>query len=126
MYNGLVSKLPRPQSRTLTLDEFFIGYEASRPLFDAVREVIDSIDTCELRVTKSQIAFRRCKAFAWAWIPAKYMCGNTVPLVLTISLPDRNPSPRWKEIVEPYPGRYIHHLELLTVADIDDEVRAWL
>jgi hypothetical protein len=38
----------------------------------------------------------------------------------------RESSPRWKEIVEPAPGRFMHHLELDSVDDIDDEVPDWL
>jgi hypothetical protein len=33
---------------------------------------------------------------------------------------------RWKQIVEPAPGRFTHHLELHTASEIDDEVRRWL
>jgi hypothetical protein len=51
---------------------------------------------------------------------------KTAPLVLTLSFHKRDPSPRWKEIVEPYPGRFTHHLELYATNDIDDEVRNWL
>ena len=51
----------------MALDEFFEGAEASRPLFEAVRAAVESIGTVEMRVAKSQIAFRRRKAFAWAW-----------------------------------------------------------
>ena len=108
------------------MDEFFEGQEKSRQLFEAVRCVINIIGCTELRVTKSQIAFRRRKAFAWVWMPGKYLRGETAPLVLTLSLRSRDASPRWKEIVEPSPGRFTHHLELYSVNDIDDEVRDWL
>ena len=37
-----------------------------------------------------------------------------------------NISPRWKEIVEPAPGRFTHHLELYFADDVDDQVRCWL
>lgn len=47
-------------------------------------------------------------------------------LVLTFSFRSRNESQRWKEIVEPAPGRYTHHLELYSTADIDEDVRGWL
>jgi len=77
-------------------------------------------------VTKSQVAFRRRRAFAWAWMPGAYLRGNYAPLVLTLSFRQREPSPRWKEVVEHYPGRFTHHLELRSTAEIDDEVRAWL
>ena len=48
------------------------------------------------------------------------------PLVLTISFMKRDPSPRWKEIVEPTPGRFMHHLEVYSTEDLDQQVREWL
>ena len=110
----------------MTLDEFFEGQELSRQLFDALHGVIEELGPVELRVTKSQIAFRRGKAFAWAWMPGKYLRHKVAPLVLSVSLPGRDASPRWKQIVEPAPGRFMHHLELYAIDQIDDEVRAWL
>ena len=38
----------------------------------------------------------------------------------------RDPSTRWKEIVEPAPGRFTHPMELRSPEDIDAEVRARL
>lgn len=110
----------------MSLDEFFEGYGESRHIFDALRGIIDTLGPAELRVTKSQIAMCRGKAFAWVWIPSKYLRGKIAPLILTFSFPSRDASPRWKEIVEPSPGRFTHHLELYTVDDIDDEVISWL
>lgn len=79
-----------------------------------------------MRVTKSQIAFHRGRAFAWAWMPAKWLGGNMAPLVLSVRLPRRDRSRRWKEVVEPAPGRFMHHLELYVPGDIDTQVRRWL
>lgn len=110
----------------LTLDEFFAGREESRRIFDALRAAVDVVGPSEVRVTKSQVAFRRRTAFAWAWVPGMYLRGGPSPLVLTLSRRERDHSPRWKQIVEPAPGRYTHHLELHSEADIDDEVVAWL
>ncbi|HQE93251.1 MAG TPA: DUF5655 domain-containing protein [Anaerolineae bacterium] len=113
-------------STKMTPEEFFEGHDLSMHLFEAVRGALGAIGSAETRVTKSQIAFRRRKAFAWVWMPGKYLHGSRAPLVLTLSLSRRNASPRWKEIVEPSPGRFTHHLELYALADIDDEVRNWL
>lgn len=110
----------------MTLDEFFAGYEASRPLFDALREAIESLGPVEVDVTKSQIAFRDGRAFAWAWIPDRYLHGGHAPLVLSVALKRRDASTRWKEIVEPAPGRFMHHLELLDIGQVDAEVLSWI
>jgi hypothetical protein len=110
----------------ILLDEFFEGLQESYDLFEAVLKEINVLGAAEMRVSKSQIAFRRKKAFAWVWVPGKYLHGKTAPLVLTLSFRGRSSSPRWKEIVEPYPGRFTHHLELYSVLDLDDEVRGWL
>lgn len=107
----------------MTLDEFFEGQEESRQIFDALRDVVNTIGPTELR---SQIAIYRRKAFAWVWIPGRYLRGKIAPLVLTLSFGSRDASPRWKEIVEPAPGRFTHHLELYATSDIDDEVVNWL
>jgi hypothetical protein len=109
-----------------TVANFFAGYAESRRLFEAVRQEIEALGHCTTYTSKSQIAFRRRRNFAWVWIPAMYLRGETAPLVLTISLLRRDPSDRWKEIVEPYPGRFTHHLELRDVTDIDIAVRRWL
>ncbi|MDM7999950.1 MAG: DUF5655 domain-containing protein [Dehalococcoidia bacterium] len=110
----------------MTLDDFFAGHEESRLIFEAVRGAVDAVGETDIRVTKSQIAFRRRRAFAWAWMAGKYLSRRHAPLVLTISLRRRDLSARWKEVVEPTPGRFTHHLELYAASDIDDEVRTWL
>ena len=112
--------------RSLTLDEFFAGWDESRQIFEALRAAVALVGAADLRVTKSQVAFARRKAFAWAWVPGRYLRGRTAPLVLTFVFPARDPSPRWKEIVQPAPGRFTHHLELFSADEIDAEVSAWL
>ena len=79
----------------------------------------------EMRATKSQVAFRRRRAFAWAWIPSMYLSGPRPPLVLSVALLRQDSSPRWKEVVEPTPGNFMHHLELGSSAAVDEEVLGW-
>jgi hypothetical protein len=107
------------------LEEFFSGFDRSRTLFECVYTVLGAGGPFEMQVTKSQIAFKAGKQFARAWIPGRYLKSN-VPLVLSISLPGRDSSPRWKEIVEPASVRFMHHLELNSEDEIDDEVRDWI
>lgn len=110
----------------MTVDEFFAGHEDSREIFDRLRGFIESLGPTTVRVTKSQVAFRRRTAFAWTWMPATYLHRPSPPLVLTIALRHRDPSPRWKEVVEPRPGRFTHHLEVRAAAEIDTQVQRWL
>ena len=109
----------------MTLDQFFEGRLISRQIFDALSAAITGLGEVQVRVTKSQVAFARRRAFAWAWLPEMYL-GRGAPLVLTVALRRRDESPRWKQVVEPAPGRFTHHLELYAAEDIDGEVVAWL
>lgn len=110
----------------MTVDEFLTGCEESRQLFEAVREMIATVGPADIRVTKSQVAFRRRTGFAFVWMPDMYLGRGDVPLVLTVGLRRRNDSPRWRQVVEPAHGRFTHHLELRAVSDVDHEVRSWL
>ncbi|MFU8891042.1 MAG: DUF5655 domain-containing protein [Anaerosomatales bacterium] len=112
----------------ITLDEYFAECEpGSRELFEAVRAAVDSAGPAEVRATRSQVAFRRRTAFAWAWVPGQYLRGSDLPpLVLSVGLRRRDASPRWKEVVEPAPGRFMHHLEVRSADDLDYEVLEWL
>lgn len=114
------------QSSDHALDEFFAGRDESRRIFEAVRLAIAAIGPAELRVTRSQIAFRRRRGFAYVWMPGMYLRRTEVPLVLTVGLRRRDDSRRWKQVVEPAPGRFTHHLELRSPAEVDAEVSCWL
>ena len=79
-----------------------------------------------MRVSKSQIAFRRRRGFAWIWAPRQYRGPRAAPLVLSIALSRRIRSRRWKEVVEPRPGRFMHHLEVWRSRDLDSSIQRWL
>ena len=108
------------------MDDFFAGREESAHIFETLRIAVGDLGPAELYITKSQIGFRRHRPFAWAWIPGMYLRGEHAPLVLTLSLRRKDLSPRWKEIVEPAPGRFTHHLELRSESEIEGEIRRWL
>lgn len=110
----------------MTVDEFFAGHEQSMRIFQAVAGAVQAIGPAEVRVSKSQIAFRRRVSFAYVWIPEMYLGRGDVPLVLTVGLRRRDESPRWKQVVEPTPGRFTHHLELRIPSNVDADVHDWL
>lgn len=109
-----------------TLEGFCDGQPDSARLLKAVLAMLDEIGPYSVRVGKSQVTVRRRAAFAWVWMPRRVLRGRGAPLVLTVGLHRRDSSSRWKQIVEPHPGRFTHHLELRTVSDLDEEVRTVL
>ena len=109
--------------KPIPLEQYFAGRDPrARALFDAVRSVILSIGEAEIRVTTSQIAFRRQRSFAWTWLPGQYLSGDVAPLVLSVDLDRFDTSTRWKEVVEPTLNHFMHHLELHSTADLDPGV----
>lgn len=111
---------------SLTPDDYLSGHDLAQQLFSAIAATLAEFGEVTVHTSKSQIAFRRQRNFAWVWIPGKYLRGRGAPLVLTLVFAMRIDSPRWKEVVEPRPGFFTHHLELFRLADIDEEVCAWL
>lgn len=78
-----------------------------------------------MTVTKSQVAFRRSRNFAYVWRPGQYI-DSGVPAVLSIALPREIGSARVKEVAHPSATVWMHHIELHGPADVDAEVLEWL
>jgi hypothetical protein len=92
-----------------------------------VREVLASShpDVTE-RTTVSQVALRRRRGFAILWRPRQYLVDAAAEVVLSLALPHRLESTRFKEVVHPAPTTWMHHLEVASVDDLDPEVAGWL
>jgi hypothetical protein len=105
--------------------DFFAGRPLGRAVFDRVHQLLDESD-CTVSVSRSQVAFRRRRAFAWLWLPGRWLAHPTADVVLSVSLGRHDPSPRFKEVAHPARAHWMHHLEVRTVTDLDDEVAGWL
>lgn len=110
----------------MNLHQFFEGREASRAVFDVVRDAVQANGLTEVRISRGQVGFRREKPFVFAWIPDIYFGRTDVALVLSIALPRKDTSPRWSQVVETSPGHYMHHLALRKPRDVDAQVVEWL
>jgi hypothetical protein len=108
-----------------TPSELFAGSPDGLTLYRAIADLATSLGPVDVRVTKSQIALRRRTGFAYVWRPDRYL-RTTVPAVLSLALPREVTSARWKEVAHPSSRVWMHHLELRDVADVDQEVAAWL
>jgi predicted transport protein len=108
-----------------TPEQLFDGFPASLALYDVVREAVVAIGDVSVRVTKSQVAFRRRRGFAYVWRPGQYV-RNDVPVVLSIALPHELTSDRVASVVHPATDVWMHHVELRRSEQVDDELRGWL
>lgn len=108
-----------------TPDDFFRGSPEGVALFDAVKAAVEAIEVTDVRVTRSQIAFRRGRGFAYVWRPGQYV-NSEIPAVLSIALPREISSDRIKSVAHPSSKVWMHHIELSDVSQIDDEVCTWL
>jgi hypothetical protein len=107
-------------------EEFLADTPLGRAVYDRVRAVLAAAGGAGVRVTGSQIGFRRRRGFAWLWLPGRYLAHPAADVVLSIALDRQDRSPRWKEVTHPSGRHRVHHLELHDAAEVDDEVAGWL
>lgn len=108
-----------------TPEQLFAGFPDGRLIYDAVEQAVHGFGTASIRASRSQIAFRRRKGFAFVWRPGQYVA-STVPAVLSIALPHAVESPRFTSVVHPAPMVWMHHLELHDPGEVDEQVSGWL
>ena len=113
------------QGMASTPEELFRDSPAGMELYRAAHRLITTTVAASVRTTTNQVAFRSRRGFAYVWNPRRHL-KTDVPAVLSIALPRRIDSPRFKEIVHPSPNVWMHHLELRTAAELDAEVAEWL
>ena len=78
-----------------------------------------------IRTSKSQVAFRRRRGFAFVWRPGQWNVAGP-EAVLSIATPWQIDSNRFRDVVHPAPNTWMHHLGLTTLDDVDAEVLTWL
>lgn len=105
---------------------FFAGRPTAQRCYDAVEAALTDLGPFEVRVSASQVAFRRRRGFAWLWLPGRWLAHPRTECVLSFALPEPVDSPRLAEVVHPTPRAWMHHLDLAGPDVIDDEVRGWL
>jgi hypothetical protein len=104
---------------TLSEEEFFGGREAQRGLFRELRAFIERLGPVTVNINKTRISFQARARFASV---------NRVTrdgLACHIWLKRRLDSPRFTRI-DQFGVDYVHNFKLTEVAELDDELAAWL
>ncbi|WP_297719381.1 DUF5655 domain-containing protein [Intestinimonas sp.] len=107
---------------------FFDGHPLELGLYEALFARMEAaFPQAVVKVQKSQISFYERHLFAAVSLPLRRK--KTWPehcLVVTVGLNRRLDSPRVAVAVEPYPGRWTHHILLTAPEEIDGEMMGWL
>ena len=107
---------------------FFQGRPRELALYQALSARMEAaFPQAAVKVQKSQISFYQRRLFAAASLPLRRK--KNWPehcLVVTVGLARRLDSPRVAAAVEPYPGRWTHHILLTAPEEADGELLAWL
>lgn len=103
---------------------FFDGRPGELALYRALEQRLEgAFPQASVKVQKSQISFYGGGLFAMASLPRRK---RDAGLVVSFGLGRREPSPRVGVAVEPYPGRWTHHVTVAREEDLDGELLGWL
>ena len=108
---------------------FFDGKPDALPLYETFeKRVLSEIGGVKIRVQKTQIAFSDRHNFAFvSFLPVRKAKERPkVYIVVTFGLGYRVGSMRIDGIVEPYPGRFTHHVLISRAEEIDGELMGWV
>ncbi len=76
-----------------------------------------------IKIQKTQIAFSDKRNFALVWLPIRKMKDRPdVYIIISFFLPYCSNSSRIVQAVEPYPGRWTHHVIISGESEIDSEL----
>ena len=110
------------------LRRFFSGKPLELALYQALlRHMEAEFPDASVKVQKSQISFYGRHLFGAVSLPVRRK--KDWPehcIVVTVGLPYRLESPRAAVAVEPYPGRWTHHVLISEEEQIDGELLGWL
>lgn len=108
---------------------FFEGHQDALPLYELLQEkILEEIGHVRIKVQKSQISFYNKHLFACvSFLPVRRKKDRPDDyIVVTFGLNHRVVSSRIDVAVEPYPGRFTHHLLISCTEEIDDELVGWI
>ena len=115
----------------MTLDEimFFDGHSAALPLYEKLKgSILAEVPDTRIEVRKTQISFFTKHMFAAvSFTPVRKAAARPDPfLTVTFGLRCRSTSARIDAAVEPYPGRWTHHVVIGSPEEVDTELMGWI
>ena len=115
------------EAKKFTVKGFFKGRPDSYGLFLRTKSLMNTLGPVKVSVSKTHISFGAKRKFAWVWLPQQWIEDRPQKsITLTFDNCRRIVSKKLESSVEPYPGRWTHHVLIASSDDLDDEIRLWL
>lgn len=112
---------------TRTIKGLCAGRPAALLLFHAVRHFIESPGPVMVEAIKTQVSFGTARKFAWVWLPQLWIKAQPDSVITLAFALDRHAvHERIRQAVEPYPGRWMHHVVIWQESDLDEDMKGWL
>ena len=103
---------------------FFNDCPQSIPLYAAFDEALKNrLGQVTIRVQKTQITHAAPRVFACV---SRSRRNGESGILVTLGLGRRERSPRVAVAVEPYPGRWTHHIPIVSPEEIDEQLMGWV
>ena len=109
-----------------TPEQLFEGHPLALEAHRRVGALLAGLGPVTVAATRSQVAYRHGRGFAYLWLPGRWLRQPAAEVVLSIALDRRIDSGRFKDVVHPARTTWMHHLELHAADEIDAEVATWL
>lgn len=89
--------------------------------------ILELFPDVKIKVSKTQVSFSNRYGFAFLWPPNRRIKNKPgTYIVLTFGLGRQEVHPRILESVEPYPGRWTHHVLISSPDELDEQIKNWL
>ncbi len=111
----------------MTITKLFKGRPGAYKLFQLIEKHIKTFGAIKVEAKKTQVSFSTTRKFAWVWLPQMWIRKQPQEsITLTFALKCRIRNRQIKKAVEPYPGRWTHHVVIERPANLTKDVRMWL
>ena len=103
---------------------FFAGKPEELTLYETFRSrVLSAVGETRIQVSKTQIAFSGRYGFAFVSHPRRKKDWG---ILVSFGPGRREGSMRIRQAVEPYPGRWTHHILVTSPEEMDEELMGWV
>lgn len=110
------------------ITDYFDKYPEALELSEEVtKKICNTFDNVNIKISKTQISFSNKYGFAYISVPLRRMKNTPeVYIIVTFGLGHKENDQRIIEAVEPYPGRWTHHVIIQNKEEIDLQLMKWL